>query len=120
MLPMGVEIDKMTIGLVKDYLRVQHDKDDMLIGIILTSAQDYIEDFLGQPFDNYRQSYVRQFDGTYELKTVELPRAFTMACLALCAYWYENRSLITARYENGTEVPYMFTNLLLPYRVRME
>ena len=116
----GVEIDKITVPLLKDYLRIQNDKEDDFLAILLVSAQDYIEDFLGQPFDNYRQSYVRQFDGTYILQEVQLPKAFTMACLALCAYWYGNRTLITARYENGNEVPYMFTNLLLPYRVRME
>lgn len=120
MIDFSIEVDKISLELLKEYLKVQNDKEDEILMLILVSAQDFIEDFLGQPFDNYRHSYVRQIDGTYALQEVNLPKVFTMACLSLCTYWYENRSLITARYENGTEVPYMFTDLLMPYRIRME
>lgn len=93
----SVKITELTIDLVKDYLRIDHNDDDEFLTIVLTSARSYIQSYLNHKFED--------FD--------EIPDEFTIACLAICSHWYENRQVIQESNGKGLkELSYIFSGIL--------
>ena len=93
----SVKITELDIDLVKDYLRIDHNDDDEFLTIVLVSARSYIQSYLNQKFED--------FD--------EVPDEFTIACLAICAHWYENRQVQSESTGKGMkELGYIFSGIL--------
>lgn len=69
-----VSADNMPLEFVKQYLRVDHDFDDLEIMVNIRTAQDYVRNFIKQP------------DGE------PLEDALIMPILTLVAHFYENKS----------------------------
>lgn len=88
------------ISIVKNYLRVDHEDDDIFISIVLMpAAKTFIE--------NYLNRKIKDFD--------ELPKEFTIAALNLIAHWYENRDIQPEK--SGSELNYLFAGLLDSHRI---
>lgn len=97
----SVKITDLNIQMVKDYLRIDHDDDDEFLNVILVSARSYIQSYLNLRFDDFE----------------EIPDEFTIACLAICAHWYENRQVQQESNGKGLkELSYIFSGILDIYR----
>ena len=97
----SVKITDLDIQMVKDYLRIDHDDDDEFLNIILVSARSYIQSYLNLKFDDFE----------------EIPDEFTIACLAICAHWHENRQVQQESNGKGLkELSYIFSGILDIYR----
>lgn len=94
----SVKVVDLDLAMVKNYLRVDYDYDDTFIATILTAAKNYIQSYLNKKFIEFQ----------------EVPDEFTIACLALCGHWYENRKI--DREGNMKEVSYIFSGILDMHR----
>lgn len=91
---MKITDEAFNISLVKNYLRVDHNEDDVLIQLMVDSAKSYIQSYLNQPFEAFE----------------DIPVEFTLAALNLVAEWYENRAVSSEKVAH--ESLYSFTSLL--------
>lgn len=97
----SVKVTDLDIQMVKDYLRIDHDDDDEFLNIILVSSRSYIQAYLNIKFEEFE----------------ETPDEFTIACLALCSHWYENRQVQQESNGKGLkELNYIFAGILDIYR----
>ena len=87
------------IAIVKNFLRVDHDEDDVFIALLLPAAQTFIENYLGRKLS--------EFD--------ELPEEFNIAFLNIISHWYEKREMQPER--SGKELNYLFSDLLDSHRI---
>nr|WP_302599020.1 head-tail connector protein [uncultured Cellulosilyticum sp.] len=71
-----MKLSEIDVPFVKEYLRQDSDEDDMLIGVILEGAKDYIVKYTGQSLE--------QLDDSEDL---------TIAVLVLVAEFYDNRTI---------------------------
>lgn len=114
-----LDIRNINLPIVKEWLRLEEDdnrEDDTLL-VLLESAKSYIQTYLNvEDLEEY--CYIRGENGEI-LKEKPMPREFSVACLCLIAFWWERRDIITGRYEQGKELPYVFKNLLDPHRMYM-
>lgn len=69
-----ITADNLPLDFVKQYLRVDHDFDDVEILVSLKSARSYVKTYIKQPDDE------------------PLDDGLIMPILALTAYFYENKS----------------------------
>lgn len=99
MLPLKtIKVTELTMETVKEYLRVDHEDDDILLETMLGAAQSFIQSYLNRKFTDFE----------------ELPGEFTIACMALVAHWYERREI---QPEKATkELNYVFGGLLDMHR----
>lgn len=72
----NISPDNLPLAFVKQYLRVDHDFDDLEIQLMIQSAQSYIRNNLKLP------------------KTEELDIEIVIPMLTLIAYFYENKTVI--------------------------
>jgi uncharacterized phage protein (predicted DNA packaging) len=91
----GVKITDLGLDLVKEYLRIDHEDDDILLTTMLVAAKSYIQSYLNQKFTDF----------------AEIPDEFTIACLALVSHWYEKREIQTEK-ASKEELVYVFAGLL--------
>lgn len=98
----GVKITDLDINFVKEYLRIDHTDDDLLLTTMLYAAKSFIQNYLNQKFAD--------FD--------EVPDEFTIACLALVSHWYEKREIQSER-ATKEELRYVFSGLLDMHRKSM-
>lgn len=109
-----VDVRNLTIQEVKDYLRIEHNLEDITLTILLESAKSMVLSYLNTPNFEYYENY---YDGDGNIiGDRDVPSEFTMAVLLLCAHWYERRELITPKYEQGKPLPFGFDHILAPYR----
>lgn len=94
-MPNGVKITEINLEMVKDYLRIDHEDDDIMLTTMLFAAKSFIQSYLNQKFSDFK----------------ELPDEFTIACLALVSHWYEKRE-IQGNKDDGKEMKYIFSGLL--------
>lgn len=69
-----ITADSLPLEFVKQYLRVDHDFDDLEIQIHIKSAQSYVRNYIKQPEDE------------------PLDDGLIVSILTLTAYFYENKS----------------------------
>ncbi|PEN61619.1 head-tail connector protein [Bacillus wiedmannii] len=91
----GVKITELDLQMVKDYLRIDHEDDDVLLSTMLSAAKSFIQSYLKKKFT--------EFD--------EIPEEFTIACLALTSHWYEKREIQSEK-ASKDELSYVFSGLL--------
>lgn len=91
----GLKITEITINEVKEYLRIDHDDDDIMLTTMLYAAKSFIQSYLNRKFIEFE----------------EIPDEFTIACLALVSHWYEQREIQGTK-DTGKEVPYIFSGIL--------
>lgn len=101
MLPVTISLDD-----VKQYLRVDHSDDDVLIDSMLMAAQEYVENFTKRTYENDSYGLV-------------VPATVRMAILLLVAHWYDNRSVQAIGTVVSAELQYSIKNLLWQNRVNL-
>lgn len=67
--------DNLPLDFVKQYLRVEHNFDDLEIQLMIKSAQSYVRNYINQP------------DGT------DMDIELAIPVLTLVAYFYENKTV---------------------------
>ena len=103
----------LTLGEVKNHLRVDLDDDDALIENLIIAAQQYLENATGKEYTE-KDSDGKEID--YSLEKVYLN--------LLIAYWYENRGATStnkASAANGfapDEFTYATRSLLLQLQLK--
>lgn len=117
-IPIPNDIRELNIVHLKIFLRIDEDLDDiaedMFLEMILASAKSFILSYLNVPDFEYLEQKHNSAGEVVGVK--EIPKELSMACLMLCLHWYENRSMVTQRYETGKEIPFTFSALLSPHR----
>ncbi|ARK29047.1 head-tail connector protein [Halalkalibacter krulwichiae] len=88
-------ITELDLDLVKQYLRIDHNEDDVLLTTMLYSAKSFIQSYLNKRFEEFET----------------IPDEFTIACLAILAHWYERREIQGDKDTRG-ELKYVFSGLL--------
>lgn len=94
---MNAELD---LEMVKNFLRVDHDEDDMFIQLMIRASKSFVETFLNQPLSNFGETYPEEID---------------IARLQLMSQWYDVRTIMSPR-SNVKELAFVFTDLLEPHR----
>ena len=88
---------------IKDYLRVDHDRDDFVIERLYAAAQAYVfnlcEDFVDEAGD-----------------PTDPPEDVKQAILFLVSHWYDSRGVIYTGRARGDEIPFTVSALLSSYR----
>lgn len=95
----AIKITELDINEVKNYLRVDHEDDDLLITTMIVSAKSYIQSYLNKKFSDFE----------------EVPDEFTIAALSLISHWYERREIQSEKTATA-EMNYVFSGLLSMYR----
>jgi uncharacterized phage protein (predicted DNA packaging) len=91
---LGKKITEIDLDFVKEYLRIDHTDDDIMLNAMTAAAQSFIQNYLNRKFTDF----------------VEIPDEFTIACLALVAHWYEKREIQAEKASQ--ELSYVFSGLL--------
>jgi uncharacterized phage protein (predicted DNA packaging) len=78
-----MKLSTITLDVVKEYLRIDHDVDDALLMAILNAARSYVLHYTGLEAD--------EADDYNDL---------VVACLVVCADMYDNRTMSA---ENAAE-----------------
>lgn len=81
---------------IKDYLRIDHDGDDVNLALIAESAESYIRS-LCRPFE-----------------VGALPPEIRQAVFVLASHWYDNRGIVGA--DKHREIPYTVSALIANHR----
>lgn len=98
----GKKVTEIDLEMVKNYLRIDFNDDDIFLNTLIASARSFIQSYLKRKFTDFE----------------ELPDEFTIACLAIVGHWYGNRSIQAVGTANSAqELKYMFGGLLDPYRL---
>ena len=88
-------LSEITLDLAKQYARVYDDGDDRMIeDVIIPAAKQHILDFTG-----------------LSREQAEVLPDITLACLALCTYMYDNRSMTV----DGGQIGRVMSSLLGKY-----
>lgn len=99
---MGKKVTEVDLELVKNYLRIDFNDDDIFLNTLIVSANSFIQSYLKRKYTDFE----------------ELPDEFTIACLAIVGHWYGNRSIQAVGTANSAqELKYMFGGLLDPHCV---
>ena len=96
-----MKLSEIDVPFVKEYLRQDSDEDDMLIGVILEGAKDYIVKYTGQSLE--------QLDDSEDL---------TIAVLVLVAELYDNRT-ISVNERINLRINSMLESLLGRYSINL-
>jgi uncharacterized phage protein (predicted DNA packaging) len=94
-----VRITDLDVAFVKEYLRVDHEEDDLLIRTFIESSKSYIQNYLGLRFEEFEV----------------IPEEFSVAALAVIAHWYERRGIQATKDDRG-EMNHIFSALLDAHR----
>lgn len=93
-----INIVELDLETVKQYLRVDHNDDDILLATFLSAAKGYIQNYLNQRFVDME----------------EIPAELTIPALALVSHFYEQRQIVTD--GKSREVLYTFSSILNMHR----
>ncbi len=77
----------VSLALVKNHLEVDHDEDDVLIGLYLAAAEKHVENFIGQCL----RCFVEPCSGVEIESGGQLPEPLQAAILLHVGDFYENR-----------------------------
>lgn len=94
----GVIITEIDLDMVKNYLRIDHEDDDVMLNLMLSAAKNYIQSYLNKKFSDFES------EGS-------IPEEFSIACLALVSHWYEKREIQSEKTAKD-ELAYVFSGLL--------
>lgn len=95
----GQKITEIDLNTVKEYLRIDHEDDDVMLNTFLFAAKSFIQSYLKKKFSEFE----------------EIPDEFTVACLAIVSHWYERRQIVGTK-DDGKELAYLFSGLLDMHR----
>lgn len=95
---------------LKEYLKIEHEDEDVLLQNILNYAISQCETFLNRPILKENMT---------EETAWEVPNQIDMAVLLLCSIWYENRSpMLTGDKQSSKQLPYGIEAILNPHTFR--
>lgn len=87
--------DNLPLEFVKEYLRVEHDFDDMEIQLIINSAQSYVRNYIKATPDQ------------------QLDTELIIPILSIIAYCYENK---TVAMKSNEKTDFIFNSILNMHR----
>lgn len=92
---------ELNIDLVKSFLRIEHDADDVwLIGLI-SASKSFVESYLNRKLDDFEGGYPEEFD---------VARLYTIQ------QWYDQKAMATFSAKDKQQVDLVFTSILDPHR----
>ena len=92
---------ELNIDLVKSFLRIEHDADDIwLIGLI-SASKSFVESYLNRKLDDFEGGYPEEFD---------VARLYTIQ------QWYDQKAMATFSAKDKQQVDLVFTSILDPHR----
>lgn len=92
---------ELNIDLVKSFLRIEHDADDIwLIGLI-SASKSFVESYLNRKLDDFEGGYPEEFD---------VARLYTIQ------QWYDQKAMATFSAKDKHQVDLVFTSILDPHR----
>lgn len=94
---------------LKEYLKIEHEEEDVLLQNILNYAISQCETFLNRPILKENMT---------EETAWQVPNQIDMAVLLLCSSWYENRSPFAPNDKSTKQIPYGIEAILSPYTFR--
>lgn len=92
---------ELNIDLVKSFLRIEHDADDIwLIGLI-SASKSFVESYLNRKLDDFEGGYPEEFD---------VARLYTIQ------QWYDQKAMATFSAKDKQQADLVFTSILDPHR----
>ena len=77
-----VSPNQLTLDIVKQYLRIDHNLDDMELSLYLKSALSYVYGYVGATFTE-----------DYTKTETKIPVELSIPTLALISHYYENKQV---------------------------
>lgn len=93
----------LDLETVKTFLRVEHDADDTIIGLLMTSSTSFIESYLGRSLDDFEGGYPDEFD---------------VAMLYIIQQWYDQRAITTFYASEERGMGFAFSLILDRHRYK--
>lgn len=103
--------NELTLEQVKHQCRIDHNDEDSLLMLYISSAYRAVETFTDKTlfFDVLPPDVDKD-------RSIVLSDDINQACLMLIAHWYANRETVASNMANMAQVPYAVDFLLQPYR----
>ena len=86
---------QIDLAFLKNYLRIDHDLDDVELSLYLSASKSYIQNYTG--YD--------EFDMDEHIE-------FSIPILMLCSHFYENKSIVVSKSTSDT----IFASILNMHR----
>lgn len=87
-----MKVSEVTLATLKNYIRVDHDEDDVLLGAILVGAKAFIKGYTGLPLvDDLATEEIEH--------NIDQHEDISIALLVLCSEMYDNRSYSVDNHE---------------------
>ena len=90
-----MKISEVTLEVLKNYIRVDTDEDDLFIQGILNAAKSYVKNYTGLTDE-----------------AIDLKEDLTIAVFILSADMYDNRSATDASVKTKTKVSFVLDSIL--------
>lgn len=92
---------ELNIDLVKSFLRIEHDADDIWLTGLISASKSFVESYLNRKLDDFEGGYPEEFD---------VARLYTIQ------QWYDQKAMATFSAKDKQQVDLVFTSILDPHR----
>lgn len=92
---------ELNIDLVKSFLRIEHDADDIWLTGLISASKSFVESYLNRKLDDFEGGYPEEFD---------VARLYTIQ------QWYDQKAMATFSAKDKQQVDLVFSSILDPHR----
>lgn len=92
---------ELNIDLVKSFLRIEHDADDIWLTGLISASKSFVESYLNRKLDDFEDGYPEEFD---------VARLYTIQ------QWYDQKAMATFNAKEKQQVDLVFSSILNPHR----
>lgn len=92
---------ELNIDLVKSFLRVEHDADDIWLVGLISASKSFVESYLNRKLEDFEDGYPEEFD---------VARLYTIQ------QWYDQKAMATFNKNDKQKVDLVFSSILDPHR----
>lgn len=92
---------ELNIDLVKSFLRVEHDVDDIWLVGLISASKSFVESYLNRKLEDFEDGYPEEFD---------VARLYTIQ------QWYDQKAMATFNKNDKQKVDLVFSSILDPHR----
>lgn len=93
----------LEFGVVKSFLRVDHDADDSLIKLFISASESFVESYLNRELSSFGDEY---------------PEEFNVAMLYIIQQWYDQRAITSFTKGEKDGLDLVFSTILDKHRYR--
>lgn len=90
------KLSQIDLNLVKDYLQIDYDDDDLQLQLMIQAAQNYIVK-----------------SAKTDIEYLDRQPDLVIACLQIVSHFYENKGIVTL---TNTKIDTMLQNILVQYK----